>query len=116
ARGNRHEVWISIVSISIRQAELQDFRQRMNIVARVMTHRLQVITFEYVEFFDKRWTLRKKSRFVNFIAAIFCLDGSSNLRMKFRKVTRGQQPTVCLHVIADAFGERSLIEIVPGCD
>src|SRR6185295_1127031 len=65
-----------------------------------------------VECFDHRGALRPETGFINLETAIVSLDWLADLRGKLCKVFRGDQSAIRLHVITDATGDGTTIEIV----
>ncbi len=84
----------------------------MNVLERVLTHLLQVVTLEHVQHFDHHRALRPKASLVDLIAAIDAFRRRAHLRVPAREVSGREQPAVRLHVIADAFSQRTSVEVI----
>src|SRR5579871_546694 len=110
---NLVELGIAVVGVTIGVCQFQRLDQCVEIVGGIPSHGTQVIAFENVERFNKRWSLAPEAGLVNLKALKISGYGVFRRKMERGHVLVTQQSVVFPAELVDAMGDVAAVKKVP---
>ncbi len=106
------EIRIAVVSVSVGISQFHRLDNGMDIICRVMPHRLEIEAFQQVEILEEDRRLAPEPHLVNLDATVSCLEGLFHPRVVGSEVPFTEQATGRLTEIADSLRNGPSIKVV----